>query len=941
LKSNIKIVNNSGDLRDIPEKDLEFAQSRGYRVLTPEVEKELDTKKFGRDNPLLAGAAATARGVTLGLSDLALTKSGLVAPETLKALEEENPALSTGLEVASTIAPAFLTGGTGLAAKVLSKTPTMLATRAGEFVTKKVGAALVKDQAAKGVTKNVIKEITKKGAALGAGGAVEGSIVGVADLISENALENADFSAENLISSIGYGAALGGTIGFGIGATGTAIKQTYDKALNIVDNSVVKTQIKRLDVDDDVKKGLLAKLESDENLEVIKTQISKLKNKSNFVNDIENAELRGMVTQAMPSEGIMAEYAHDALMSGSSPIANTYRETVEKATDGIRKATVDIFEGKQVKNFSEIGDDIVNVSKARLAEKIKPMSDAYTAIDELVVGVPVTKKDITKVIKNFSEKDSYLNALGSDRKSILPFIDDFSKIENYSQAQRLKSALSTKARELKVKGEFAQAKIIKDLANSADDLRRVLIAKLPKDQSDIILPALKDLDKEYALANKDVGFLGELFGKKAGKGLSQAKASIEDATLNFADSSQVADKLLNNRNIGFLKELQRQSPELFELWKSLQLNRMYAKSLRGVSGLKDVTPQALLEIIKRDKLKYGDVVDLYFTPKQVKQVESYAKTLNKLGLNKNPSGTAKFYAFLEYVRSPLKAVISDKLIVAIARGDLSLTKLQAGKQAGAIEKLVDNDIKQTKKIKSASYNFVKSLEKGSSFVKSGLIRGSVDIIPYTKEELQKSEEVYRDLQSDPNKLIDSFMERNPELNESLPEVSSAATQVITRAVQYLQTKIPAQRTDFFLDEYNPSRSEIFKFAEYSEAVFDPDKVLERMKSGYVSPRQLEALEVVYPETVSKLRNSIIDILPKAKISEKGKNFISLVLGVQTKPSLESANMQVLQANFAGINAKENGAVQQQQQPKKVKLGNSISRQSASDTDLALYRRNLD
>jgi len=124
-------------------------------------------------------------------------------------------------------------------------------------------------------------------------------------------------------------------------------------------------------------------------------------------------------------------------------------------------------------------------------------------------------------------------------------------------------------------------------------------------------------------------------------------------------------------------------------------------------------------------------------------------------------------------------------------------------------------------------------------------------------------------------------------------------------------------------------------------VFDPDKVLERMKSGYVSPRQLEALEVVYPETVSKLRNSIIDILPKAKISEKGKNFISLVLGVQTKPSLESANMQVLQANFAGINAKENGAVQQQQQPKKVKLGNSISRQSASDTDLALYRRNLD
>lgn len=935
----IPIIDSEGNEKTVPAENLAGAIELGYKEITPQVRKEIEATKFAKESPFLAAGASTASGLTLGLSDLALTKSGLVAPETLKALREENPAISVAGEVVGAVAPAIFSGGTSIAAKALSKTPSALVERLGANVTSKVGSALAADQVAKGVTKNVIKEITKKGAALGAGGAAEGAIYGAGDLISENALGNADLSAENLIKSAGYGAALGGTLGFGIGASGAAIKKTIDEGIDLYDNTVVKNQIKNLDVDDEVKRGLLNKFEADENIDVIRKEVEKLKKTTSFLNDIEDPALVKTIENALPTDGILAEYADDALRSGTSPIATEYAERSTKAIEGIRKATQDIFEGKQTKTLGEIGDDIVGSINTRIVERTKPMSMAYNAIDELVAGVPVTKKDITRVIKNFSEGDIFKGALKTDQKAVTPYLQDFANVKSYSQAQKLKSSLTTKARELKAQGNFEQARIIKGLAGASDDLRKVLINKLPKEQSDILIPGLKNLDKEYAKANKDIGYLSEILGKKAGKGLTQAKAAIEEASSEFADSAKIANKLMNNRNIGFLKELQKQSPELFNLWKSLQLNRLYGKSFSGTSGLKEVNPKFLLNQIKKDRMMYGDVVDLVFTPKQVKKIESFAKAFDKLNINKNPSGTAKFLNFLDFLNSPVTSMVKDRVMLAIATGDVNLVKKEAGNSAAALSKIVDNDISQERKIIRSAKSFVKALETTSDVMRKGVIRGSVNVIPYTKEELEKSEEVYKDIQRDPIKLIESFQERNPELNQALPEVSNAASQVITRAVEFLQTKMPAKRTDYFMDEYNPSRSEIFKFAEYSEAVFDPDKVLERMKTGYVSPRQLEAMEVVYPETVAKMREYIVDALPKAKISEKGKNFISLVLGVQAKPSLEPQNIQSLQSTFAVVNAKENAGMIQPS-AKKIKLGNNISKQVASDSDLALYRRNL-
>src|SRR5690242_2830421 len=59
------------------------AQQLGWRPATIEdVEHRKNELLYG-DSPIRAGLAGAARGFTVGLSDVALTKTGLVQPETL------------------------------------------------------------------------------------------------------------------------------------------------------------------------------------------------------------------------------------------------------------------------------------------------------------------------------------------------------------------------------------------------------------------------------------------------------------------------------------------------------------------------------------------------------------------------------------------------------------------------------------------------------------------------------------------------------------------------------------------------------------------------------------------------------------------------------------------------------------------------------------------
>lgn len=158
---------------------------------------ELDENKYGSAGGQLASAAlGLASGATLGLSNVALTKSGLMKPETLKGYQEENPiAYGTG-EIGSVLVPGGALGLIGKAGK---------ATYGGIKALNAIKEASELSKLSRGLI-----DI----GAHAAGSAVEGAAyAGVANTMNEYALGDPSLNGEKIMSHFGQGALYGGLFG--------------------------------------------------------------------------------------------------------------------------------------------------------------------------------------------------------------------------------------------------------------------------------------------------------------------------------------------------------------------------------------------------------------------------------------------------------------------------------------------------------------------------------------------------------------------------------------------------------------------------------------------------------------------------------------------------------------------------------------------------------
>lgn len=192
-------------------------------------ERELDSAN------LKATGLGLARGLTLGLSDQAIVKSGLMTSEQLRELKEANPILSGAGELAGFVAPLITTGGvTGVAGAAVKG-----AGKAGQLTERMVAKAL-KDAVKTKAEKRLVNKIINKSLPKAAGSAVEGAAFGVGQVLSEDALGTAEANAENLIAGASLGAVTGGAVGGAFGAFSASIpiiKNASKSAKNAIKKS--------------------------------------------------------------------------------------------------------------------------------------------------------------------------------------------------------------------------------------------------------------------------------------------------------------------------------------------------------------------------------------------------------------------------------------------------------------------------------------------------------------------------------------------------------------------------------------------------------------------------------------------------------------------------------------------------------------------------------
>lgn len=129
-----------------------------------------------------------------------------------------------------------------------------------------------------------------------------------------------------------------------------------------------------------------------------------------------------------------------------------------------------------------------------------------------------------------------------------------------------------------------------------------------------------------------------------------------------------------------------------------------------------------------------------------------------------------------------------------------------------------------------------------------------------------------------------------------------------RAIDYLASKIPpapqAMNTlQPHLDKSTPPPAEMAKFLRAVRAVEDPTSVLESLQKGDITPEQVDALKVVYPEMYGQLQKQIMSevaALGDKQIPYAKAQALSELFGVPLHPAMRpefiAAQQAALQAN---------------------------------------------
>ena len=185
-----------------------------------ELSKEIALEKKYGDSDLRTFTERAASSASFGLSDKALVEGARLVggdeaaakmQEGLRQRKERNEESAIAGDIAGIVAPTVLSGGSSLAAKGISAgvKGAAKAGLAAERATAKQLAKVLGETA----NKKIATEIIRKSIPKTAGSAVEGAFYGAGQLMSEDALGTAEFNAENLMSSVGTGAILGGVAG--------------------------------------------------------------------------------------------------------------------------------------------------------------------------------------------------------------------------------------------------------------------------------------------------------------------------------------------------------------------------------------------------------------------------------------------------------------------------------------------------------------------------------------------------------------------------------------------------------------------------------------------------------------------------------------------------------------------------------------------------------
>jgi hypothetical protein len=222
------LVNQDGEVVKVAADDAQSLVDSGYLAASEKQvhDARLQEKHGSFGQQVATGAEAAGEALTLGGSDY-LERALGVSPEDIAGREEANPTVHAVGTVAGTVAPLVLSGGTSALAEGAQLTAPSLVARLGTAVRGGAEAALP-------AATSTLGRMATRGVASALGAATEGAFYGVGQVVHEKALGNPNLTAQQALSEVGLSAALGGGLGFGLGAAEVGLPALLTKAKEAV-----------------------------------------------------------------------------------------------------------------------------------------------------------------------------------------------------------------------------------------------------------------------------------------------------------------------------------------------------------------------------------------------------------------------------------------------------------------------------------------------------------------------------------------------------------------------------------------------------------------------------------------------------------------------------------------------------------------------------------
>jgi len=156
---------------------------------------------------------------------------------------------------------------------------------------------------------------------------------------------------------------------------------------------------------------------------------------------------------------------------------------------------------------------------------------------------------------------------------------------------------------------------------------------------------------------------------------------------------------------------------------------------------------------------------------------------------------------------------------------------------------------------------------------------------------------------DPNVVAENVAKAFGTL-QGTPNLKAAMATKMTIASQYLAQHMPkdplaGRYMSVDASGWEPSDSDLSKFHRRMAVVQDPKIAVGKIADGSVSPEEIDALQVVYPEIYNKLKAGVVTALMEngTNVPYSKRIAIGTIFGIPTDPSLEPEMVAKLQATF--------------------------------------------